>query len=318
MYGRGVLKRRRDGAAVYYAVSDPNLVTLCRTACVHIAGQQDDRPCTSRTLKRFMLEAVARIAERERACARPARSGEGASLPPPENHLSRNGARGAAVTARFPWRPRRRGDWRAVAAGACSWPREAVARPAERAGVDALARRAGGGATATACRRSTKANVQRRQSPGLTPQPQSSVSFTPLQNLFGIITPSGLHFERHHRAGAGHRPVAAPADDPRPGASGRADVFTMDDIDALSVGVAHPLHRVRRQHRHGVGQRRGADRAVHARHARLQRVHRRAAVDAARRGAASTRRTRKFVLAEGADGSATDAHDPDGDSRSTT
>ncbi len=43
-----------------------------------------------------------------------------------------------------------------------------------------------------------EASVVRRQSPGLTPQPQSSVSFTPLQNLFGIITPSGLHFERHH------------------------------------------------------------------------------------------------------------------------
>ena len=43
-----------------------------------------------------------------------------------------------------------------------------------------------------------EANVQRRESPGLTRTPQSSVSFTPLQNLFGIITPSGLHFERHH------------------------------------------------------------------------------------------------------------------------
>ncbi len=43
-----------------------------------------------------------------------------------------------------------------------------------------------------------ESSVQRRQSPGLTPQPQSSVSFTPLQNLFGIITPSGVHFERHH------------------------------------------------------------------------------------------------------------------------
>jgi len=41
-------------------------------------------------------------------------------------------------------------------------------------------------------------NVQRRQSPGLTRTPHASVSFTPLQNLFGIITPSGLHFERHH------------------------------------------------------------------------------------------------------------------------
>ena len=42
------------------------------------------------------------------------------------------------------------------------------------------------------------ANVKRRESPGLTRTPFSSVAFTPLQNLFGIITPSGLHFERHH------------------------------------------------------------------------------------------------------------------------
>ena len=42
-------------------------------------------------------------------------------------------------------------------------------------------------------------NVQRRQSPGLTQSTQSSVSFAPLQSLFGIVTPSGLHFERHHQ-----------------------------------------------------------------------------------------------------------------------
>ncbi len=42
-------------------------------------------------------------------------------------------------------------------------------------------------------------NLQRRESPGLTRVPQSSVAFTPLQGLFGIITPSGLHFERHHQ-----------------------------------------------------------------------------------------------------------------------
>ena len=41
-------------------------------------------------------------------------------------------------------------------------------------------------------------NVQRRESPGLTRTPTSSIAFTPLQSLFGIITPSGLHFERHH------------------------------------------------------------------------------------------------------------------------
>ena len=133
-----------------------------------------------------------------------------------------------------------------------------------------------------------EANVQRRESPGLTRTPHSSVSFTPLQSLFGIITPSGLHFERHH-AGVPdidphqHRlmihglvPQSARLHDGRP--------------DALPVGVAHPLHRMRREHRHGVGQRRGADGAVHARHARLQRVDRRAAVDAARRGRLRPRR----------------------------
>ena len=44
-----------------------------------------------------------------------------------------------------------------------------------------------------------EANVQRRFSPGLTQTTQSSVSFAPLQSLFGIVTPSGLHFERHHQ-----------------------------------------------------------------------------------------------------------------------
>ncbi len=44
-----------------------------------------------------------------------------------------------------------------------------------------------------------ESNVQRRHSPGLTQTTQSSVSFAPLQSLFGIVTPSGLHFERHHQ-----------------------------------------------------------------------------------------------------------------------
>jgi sulfane dehydrogenase subunit SoxC len=46
---------------------------------------------------------------------------------------------------------------------------------------------------------SFEANVQRRQSPGLTQTAQAGVSFAPLQSLFGIVTPSGLHFERHHQ-----------------------------------------------------------------------------------------------------------------------
>lgn len=42
-------------------------------------------------------------------------------------------------------------------------------------------------------------NLMRRESPGLASVAQASVAFTPLQGLFGIITPSGLHFERHHQ-----------------------------------------------------------------------------------------------------------------------
>lgn len=44
-----------------------------------------------------------------------------------------------------------------------------------------------------------EANLQRRESPGLTRVGAASVSFAPLQGFFGIITPSGLHFERHHQ-----------------------------------------------------------------------------------------------------------------------
>jgi sulfane dehydrogenase subunit SoxC len=44
-----------------------------------------------------------------------------------------------------------------------------------------------------------EANLQRRQSPGLTRVAASSVSFAPLQGFFGIVTPNGLHFERHHQ-----------------------------------------------------------------------------------------------------------------------
>jgi len=73
-----------------------------------------------------------------------------------------------------------------------------------------------------------EANVRRRESPGLTRTPQSSVAFTPLQNLFGIITPSGLHFERHH--------AGMPEIDPHQhrlmmhGLVANPRIYTMDDI----------------------------------------------------------------------------------------
>ena len=87
-----------------------------------------------------------------------------------------------------------------------------------------------------------EANVQRRTSPGLTQTPQASVSFAPLQSLFGIVTPNGLHFERHHQGWwdidpTKHRLLVNGSDEamvktPR--------VFTMDELMRLpSVSRFH-------------------------------------------------------------------------------
>ena len=87
-----------------------------------------------------------------------------------------------------------------------------------------------------------EANVQRRQSPGLTQTRQASVSFAPLQSLFGIVTPSGLHFERHHQGWwdidpSKHRLMIDGSD---PSLVKTPRVFTMDEIMRLpSVSRFH-------------------------------------------------------------------------------
>ena len=81
-------------------------------------------------------------------------------------------------------------------------------------------------------------NLQRRESPGLTRVPQASVAFAPLQGLFGIITPSGLHFERHHQGWwdidpRRHRLMVM-------GLVRQPKVYTMDDLMRLpSVSRIH-------------------------------------------------------------------------------
>lgn len=50
-------------------------------------------------------------------------------------------------------------------------------------------------------------DVIRRTVPWLTPTPQSAVSFTPLQDLHGTITPNGLVFERDHAGRASVNPA---------------------------------------------------------------------------------------------------------------
>ncbi|WP_295642080.1 sulfite dehydrogenase [uncultured Methylibium sp.] len=87
-----------------------------------------------------------------------------------------------------------------------------------------------------------ESNVQRRQSPGLTQTTQASVSFAPLQSLFGIVTPSGLHFERHHQGWwdidpSKHRLMINGSDEAM---LKRAMVFTLDELMRLpSVSRFH-------------------------------------------------------------------------------
>lgn len=87
-----------------------------------------------------------------------------------------------------------------------------------------------------------ESQLLRRESPGLTRVPQASVSFAPLQGLFGIITPSGLHFERHHQGWhdvdpAQHRLMINGSD---PAFLKKPKVYTMDDLMRLpSVSRIH-------------------------------------------------------------------------------
>ena len=73
-----------------------------------------------------------------------------------------------------------------------------------------------------------EADVKRRSVPWLTADPVSSVNFTPLHDLDGIITPNGLCFERHHGGVAQIDPAAY-----RLMINGLVDrplVFTMEDL----------------------------------------------------------------------------------------
>ena len=74
-------------------------------------------------------------------------------------------------------------------------------------------------------------HIIRRDVSWLTASPESSVNFTPLHEIDGIITPSGLCFERHHSGIADINPA-----DHRLMINGlveKALVFTMDDIKRM-------------------------------------------------------------------------------------
>ncbi len=164
----------------------------------------------------------------------------------PENFVSADGVRTVFREAKAGRRDFIRGAFAAATAvvGASAGPAEAQSNPVPAEGGDANILQLpahstglGQGVATDGYGKPSKfeQNVQRRQSPGLTQTTQSSVSFAPLQSLFGIVTPSGLHFERHHQGWwdidpSKHRLMINGSD---PAMVKTPMVFTMDELMRL-------------------------------------------------------------------------------------
>ena len=164
----------------------------------------------------------------------------------PENFLSREGVRSVFAEGRRGRRDFIRSAFAAAVAGAAAPAALGQANPVPSEGGDpnilelpAHSTGLGQGVATDGYGKPSRyeANVQRRQSPGLTQTTQASVSFAPLQSLFGIITPSGLHFERHHQGWwdidpSKHRLMVNGSD---PSLLKTPMVFTMDELMRLPM-----------------------------------------------------------------------------------
>ena len=169
----------------------------------------------------------------------------------PEGFLSPDGIKTVVSEARAGRRDFLRSAFAAAAAGAAVPAALAQGTPVPAAAGDSNilelpehTRGLGQGVASEGYGRPSKyeANLQRRQSPGLTQTTQSSVSFAPMQSMFGIVTPSGLHFERHHQGWwdidpSKHRLMVNGS---APGMVKTPKVFTVDEIMRLpSVSRFH-------------------------------------------------------------------------------
>ena len=175
----------------------------------------------------------------------------GRLLKAPENFLDADGVRQVFAEARAGRRDFIRKAFAAAGAAAAAPLVAAQSNPVPAAGGDPNiltlpehSRSLGQGVGVEPYGQPSKfeANVQRRQSPGLSQTTQASVAFAPLQSLFGIVTPSGLHFERHHQGWydidpSKHR-LMVHADDAA--LLKKPQVFTMDELMRLpSVSRFH-------------------------------------------------------------------------------
>ena len=164
----------------------------------------------------------------------------------PENFLSRDGIRSVFAEGRHGRRDFIRSAFAAAVAGAAAPAALGQSNPVPADGGDpnilqlpAHSTGLGQGVATDGYGKPSKyeANVQRRPSPGLTQTTQASVSFAPLQSLFGIITPSGLHFERHHQGWwdidpSKHRLMVNGSD---PSLLKTPMIFTMDELMRLPM-----------------------------------------------------------------------------------
>jgi DNA-binding transcriptional ArsR family regulator len=55
MHKSRVLARRKEGTTVYYTVSDPKAVELCRTVCMNIISNMDEQRITHKAANQFMV-----------------------------------------------------------------------------------------------------------------------------------------------------------------------------------------------------------------------------------------------------------------------
>ncbi len=169
---------------------------------------------------------------------------QGRLVKAPENFLSPQGVKAVFAEAKTGRRHFIRNAFAAAAAAGGAAAAHAQANPVPAAGGDANilqlpAHTTGLGQPVVTDGYGSpskyESNVQRRQSPGLTQTAQASVSFAPLQSLFGIVTPSGLHFERHHQGWwdvdpSKHRLMVNGSDDK---IVRTPKVFTMDEVMRL-------------------------------------------------------------------------------------
>ena len=79
MHAAGALARRKDGNLVYYRVSDPELVELCRSVCVRIAAEIEEQQPLRADLLQLLPKRQAQARSTKRRSRRAVQMKQGAA-----------------------------------------------------------------------------------------------------------------------------------------------------------------------------------------------------------------------------------------------